>query len=201
MESSGWPYNTFMPENLAIGRRQRLWAKGIGLPGDNTKILGVARHLCERVDAPVLGGIAVILHGHPRTTTDLDLYTLDRKLTDCQLRAAGARWHPSRQEHVLDDVRIHTVTRADAGHVVGKTLVIGGVRVVSLPDLVAINLICGLRHLSLMKLLGDVQELILRVPLDKHFARKLPPAVRTEFKTMVDAVRAGERQRKDKPRF
>src|SRR4051794_19925440 len=99
-----------MPTSLAIRRRRRLWAKGLGLPGDNTKILDVARRLTARIDAPVLGGIAVILHGYPRTTVDLDLYTPDRRITDEQLRAAGARWHVAEREHVISDVRVHTVT-------------------------------------------------------------------------------------------
>src|SRR4051794_9389076 len=98
-----------MPLTLARRRLDRLWKKGIGLPGDNEKILGVARRLTAAIDAPVLGGIAVILHGVPRTTIDLDFYTPDRHLTDRQLRAAGARWDSTQREHLLDDVRIHTV--------------------------------------------------------------------------------------------
>ena len=90
-----------MPLTLGQRRLRRLWSRGIGLPGDNTKILAVARHLTRRIDAPVLGGIAVILHGYPRTTTDLDFYTPDRRVTDEQLRGAGARWDASRREHLL----------------------------------------------------------------------------------------------------
>src|SRR4051794_38852463 len=137
-----------MPTTLARRRLHRLWAKGIGLPGDNTKILDVARRLRPTVDAPVLGGIAVILHGYPRTTTDLDLYTPDRRLTDEQLRAAGARWSVANREHVLEDVRIHTVTPEDARHVVEKTSVIDGVNVVSLKDLITIKLLCGLDNVN-----------------------------------------------------
>ena len=171
------------------------------MPGDNEKILGVARHLTARIDAPVLGGIAVILHGYLRTTTDLDFYTPDRKQTDLELRAAGARWDVARREHVLDDVRIHTVTPVDAKHDVERTSVIDGVRVVSLKDLIAIKLRCGLNNLNRAKDIGDVVELIRRVPLDKRFAGKLPPDLRTDFKKFVDAVRAGERASEDKPRF
>src|SRR3954470_11758590 len=98
-----------MPSTLARQRLKRLWQKGIGLPGDNNKILDVARRLREPVEAPVLGGIAVILHGYARTTIDLDFYTPDRRVTDEQLRAGGAVWDSKHREHVLDDVRIHTV--------------------------------------------------------------------------------------------
>src|SRR5438128_5210022 len=135
-----------MPLTLGQRRLRRLWAKGIGLPGDNTVILDVARQLKDAVDAPVLGGIAVILHGYARTTIDLDLYTPDRQVTDAQLRAAGARWDAGAREHLLNRVRIHTVTPEDAGHVVEKTSIIKGVRVVSLKDLIAIKLLCGLEN-------------------------------------------------------
>jgi hypothetical protein len=190
-----------MPTTLAIRRRRALWAKGIGLPGDNNKIISAARYLTSRIDAPVLGGIAVILHGHPRTTIDLDLYTADRVITDEQLRAAGAKWVAAKREHVYDDVRIHTVTPEDAGHVVQRVSVLDGVRVVSLKDLIAIKLRTGLRHVHRGKDIVDVQELIARVPLDKMFAPKLPKDLRGDFKRLVDVVRAGEKSREGKPRF
>jgi len=182
-----------MPTTLARRRLHRLWAKGIGLPGDNEKILAVARRLRTKVDAPVLGGIAVILHGYPRTTVDLDLYTANRLETDEQLRSAGARWSVSNREHVLDDVRIHTVTPKDAQHVVEKTSIIDGVKVVSLKDLITIKLLCGLDNLNRSKDVADVVELIRHVPLDKRFAGKLPSDLRAPFKKMVDAVRSNEK--------
>jgi hypothetical protein len=171
------------------------------MPGDNNKIISAARYLTSKIDAPVLGGIAVILHGHPRTTIDLDLYTPDRVLTDEQLRAAGAKWVVSQREHIYNDVRIHTVTPEDAGHTVQRVSVIDGVRVVSLRDLIAIKLRTGLQHVHRGKDIVDVQELIARVPLDKTFAPKLPKDLRADFKRLVDVVRSGEKSGEGKPRF
>lgn len=182
-----------MPTTAAIRRRRALNKLGIGMPGDNTRILAVARSLRDRVDAPVLGGIAVYLHGYLRTTVDLDLYTPDRRLTSEQLLSAGARWDATKREHVLDGVRIHTVTPKDAGHNVERTSIIEGVRVVSLKDLIAIKLICGLSNPGRSKDIGDVEELIRAIPLDKRFAGKLPPKLRASFKSLVDAVRANAR--------
>lgn len=110
---------------------------------------------------------AVYLHGYQRATTDLDFYTPDRRVTDEQLRAGGAVWDAAHREHVLDAVRIHTVTPDDAGHVVEKTSIIDGVRVVSLKDLIAIKLRCGLGNINRSKDVGDVVELIRLIPLDK----------------------------------
>ena len=171
------------------------------MPGDNSRILKLARRLREIVDAPVVGGIAVYLHGVSRSTVDLDLYVRDRKEIAAQLEAAGAEWDRAEREHVLDGVKIHTITAADAGVVIGRTSVIDGVRVVTLKDLVAIKLISGLKNPGRSKDLGDVEELIRAVPLDKRFAAKLPKGIRAEFKKMVEAVRAGERGRGDGPRF
>ena len=80
-----------MPTTFGIRRRRLRARMGIGMPGDNSHILEVARRLRETVDAPVLGGIAVYLHGGGRSTVDLDLYTDDRPATAAQLEAAGAR--------------------------------------------------------------------------------------------------------------
>jgi hypothetical protein len=171
------------------------------MPGDNDRILSVARGLTARLDAPVLGGIAVYLHGYPRATVDLDLYTADRRLTASQLEAAGARWHADHREHVLEGVPIHTVTPEEAGHAVEKTSIIDGVRVVSLKDLIIIKLLCGLDNLDRSKDVADVVELIRRVPLDKRFAGKLPPKLRPVFKKLVTAVQAGKSRREGGPKF
>jgi len=190
-----------MPTTLGI-RRRRLRAKmGIGMPGDNSHILQVARRIRDVVDAPVLGGIAVYLHGGGRSTVDLDLYTTDREATSAQLEAAGAKWVKASREHVLDGVRIHTVTPQDAGVTIERSSIIDGIRVVTLKDLVAIKLLCGLKNPGRSKDVGDVEELIRSVPLDKRFAARLPKSVRSEFKVLVDAVRASERPRPDDRRF
>ena len=168
------------------------------MPGNNETILEVARSLRDRVDAPVLGGIAVYLHGYLRSTVDLDLYTPDRRVTAEQLEAAGAKWDRTHREHVLNAVRIHTVTPEEARHTVQRTSIIDGVRVVSLKDLIAIKLITGLEHVGRAKDIGDVEELIRVVPLDKRFASKLPAELRALFKRLVDGVRQNERGQKDR---
>jgi hypothetical protein len=167
---------------------------GIGMPGDNNRILDVARRLRAAVDAPVLGGIAVYLHGGGRSTVDLDLYATDRKQTARQLESAGARWDSCNREHILDGVRIHTVTPDEAGVRIERTSIIDGVRVVTLKDLITIKLLCGLKQPGRSKDIGDVEDLIRLVPLDKRFAAKLPKALRAEFKALVDSVQANKRQ-------
>lgn len=124
---------------------------------------------------------------------DLDLYTTDRRITAAQLESAGAEWDKLRREHVFDGVRIHTVTPEDAGVIISRPSIIEGVRVVTLKDLIAIKLFCGLNQPARSRDIGDVEDLIRSIPLDKRFAAKLPRQIRSEFKVLVDAVRAAER--------
>ena len=126
---------------------------------------------------------------------DLDLYAADRAAVAAQLVAAGARWDKSSREHILDGVPIHMLTPQETGVTIERTSIIDGIRVVTLKDLIAIKLLCGLKTPGRAKDLGDVQELIRSVPLDKRVAAKLPREIRGEFKGMVDAVRARDRAR------
>src|ERR1700722_14384677 len=127
-----------MISTLAIRRRKSNAKRGIGTPGNNSRILTVARRLREIVDAPVLGGIAVYLHGGGRSTVDLDLYATDSQLTSAQLSQAGARLDRAKREHVLDGVQIHIVPARETGVAIQRTSIIDGVRVVSLKDLISI---------------------------------------------------------------
>jgi hypothetical protein len=171
------------------------------MPGDNSAILKLARRLTPLVDAPVVGGVAVYLHGVPRATVDLDFYASDLRAAAAQLEAAGAQWIKKQREHVLDGICIHLISTVDAGVEIDAPSIIDGIRVVKLKDLVAIKLLSGLNNPARSKDLGDVEELIRAIPLDKRFATKLPAKIRPEFKTMVDAVRARERKLPDNRRF
>jgi hypothetical protein len=171
------------------------------MPGDNSRILSLARRLRGLVDAPVLGGIAVYLHGGGRSTVDLDLYAADRLTTAAQLDAAGARWDAANREFVLDSVRIHLVTPDDAGVVIERASIIDGIRVVNLKDLVAKKLLSGLKNPGRSRDIGDVEDLIRSVPLTKQFAAKLPKALRAQFKAIVDAVGASPKRPPGNTRF
>lgn len=187
-------YDNAMLTTPGIRRRRKRTKRGIGVPGDNSHILNIARRLRPLVDAPVLGGIAVYLHGVARATVDLDFYAANRRETAEQLEAAGARWDSTNREHILDGVSIHTVSPDEAGIQIERTSIIDGIRVVQLKDLIAIKLLCGLNQPARSKDIGDVEELIRSVPLDKRFAAKLPKAIRNEFKAIVDAVQASKKR-------
>ncbi|MCL4742526.1 MAG: hypothetical protein KJZ54_10030 [Phycisphaerales bacterium] len=162
----------------------------LGMLSEGSHLLAVAARAADATNAPVIGGVAVFLHGYRRTTEDVDLFADDPQTAADALRAAGATWDAQRREHTLDGVPIHLVTAAQTGSRPDATERRHGVTIISLPDLVRFKLHAGLDHLDRARDLADVVELIRRVPLDKSFAARLPTAMRDPFKRLVDAVRS-----------
>jgi hypothetical protein len=158
----------------------------LGMLGEGSRLLQVARRASSV--GPVLGGVAVFLHGYRRTTEDIDLFADDAAKAAEALVSLGARWDPQRREHVLEGIPVHLVTAAETGDPPASSAEIDGVRVVALADLIRFKLRTGTRSVARSKDLADVVELIRRVPLDKSFAGRLPPDLRSDFKRLVDAV-------------
>jgi hypothetical protein len=155
----------------------------------NSKLLKTARIAAAAAQAPVVGGVAVFLHGYRRTTEDVDLFADDAsRVREC-LRDAGANWNSRRREFTLGGVPIHLVTVEETGSEPGRISVIQGVPVVGLADLIRFKLHSGLQDLNRAKDLADVVELIRRVPLTRAFAAKLPAKQRAAFKRIVDSVK------------
>ncbi len=168
------------------------WA--MSLFSDDRELLVLARRVTAATGAPVLGGIAVFLHGYRRTTEDVDLLAAAPRETAAALEKLGATWDERRREHVLDGVPIHLVTLDQAGGPPQEVVQIEGVAAVSLRDLVRQKLRTGLDRPDRAQDLADVIELIRRVPLDKRFASRLPQALRVPFKKLVDVVRDARRR-------
>jgi len=160
--------------------------------GEGSKLLAVARRLGGV--GPVVGGVAVFLHGYRRTTEDIDVFTDDTARASAALEALGAVWDAVNREHVLDGVPVHLVTVEQTGDAPTHVSEIEGVRVVGLADLVRFKLRSGTSSVARAKDLADVVEMIRRVPLDKSFAGKLPADLRGEFKRLADAVAADRDQ-------
>lgn len=151
-------------------------------------MLARARRVTDVTGCPVVGGIAVALHGWGRYTRDIDIYSPDLWTTHEQLEAAGIMWDAQHREHHLDGIPIHMVREDSLGGPPERTSTIEGIKVISLKDLIRGKLTLGLEHLQRSKDLADVVELIRRVPLKKDFAPKLPPRLRAPFKALVDQV-------------
>lgn len=160
--------------------------------GDN-RLLDAANRVTEVADAPVVGGLAVALHGWMRATKDIDIYSADFRATHARLLAAGIPWDARRREHVLDGVPIHMVGDDSLGGPPKRVSRIRGIRVISLADLIRGKMTVGLANINRGKDVIDVIELIRAVPLKKDFAAKLPTKLRSTFKMLVEQVHGPRR--------
>jgi hypothetical protein len=155
---------------------------------DEESLLSLARKITQATGEPVIGGVAVILHGGGRATSDIDLLSSDLWLTHQKLEAAGILWDSEQREHRAGNVAVHMVDLDQFGIEVRRISTIKGVRVIGLADLIASKLTLGLKDATRSKDLAHVIDLIERVPLDKAFAGKLPTKLRAAFKRLVDEV-------------
>lgn len=158
------------------------------------EMLALARRVTECTGNPVVGGLAVALHGWGRFTRDIDLYSDDFRATHEKLVAAGFQWNARRREHVIDGIPIHMVADDSLGGPPKRISTIEGIRVISLADLIRGKLTVGLENINRAKDIADVVELIRVVPLGKDFAAKLPPSLRSPFKQLVEQVRGPRRE-------
>lgn len=156
-------------------------------------LIDLARRVTTATGAPVVGGVAVALHGGGRHTRDIDVYAGDFWATHEKLEAAGIRWDSDRREHVVDGVAVHMVSAEMLGGEPKHVSTIEGVKVIGLADLVRAKLTAGLAGVRRSKDLTHVIDLIAEVPLDKSFAAKLPRALRPAFKALVDQVHGPRR--------
>ncbi|MEM1167288.1 MAG: hypothetical protein AAGI30_13475 [Planctomycetota bacterium] len=173
---------------MTIIQRDNPAELAIGIFEMDSKILDVARVVSHCGVGPVLGGIAVFLHGYRRSTEDVDLYMVDPKTTRAKLDAVGAVWDDENREFVLDGVAIHVIDQRVTGSEFTHVSEIDGIRVVGLADLVRFKLHSGLNQAHRVKDIADVVELARAIPLDKSFVTKLPKEQRAAFKKLIDSL-------------
>ncbi|QYK47120.1 MAG: hypothetical protein KF838_10035 [Phycisphaeraceae bacterium] len=159
-----------------------------GKPLGEDQLLPLARRVSRAADSPIVGGVAVMLHGGGRNTSDIDVYSDDFWETHQRLEAAGIMWDASSREHRVDGVAVRMVGPESLGGPPKRASTIKGVSVIGLADLVRGKLIVGLKDIKRSKDIAHVIDLIEAVPLDKSFAAKLPTPLRAPFKTLVDQV-------------
>lgn len=170
-----------------ISSRPDLNSLALGMLEHDSKLLDVARRVSSQ-DLPVLGGVAVFLHGYRRTTEDIDLFTADTTAARAAIEALGGTWDDARREFILDGVPVHLVTARETSDAPKLVSEVEGVRVVSLADLIRFKLHSGLNTPGRTQDIADVEGLVRNIPLDKSFAAKLPSELRSPFKSIVEAV-------------
>ncbi len=139
--------------------------------------------------AAVIGGIAVVLHGHWRATKDIDVFVASPPDPFVNLlQARGFVHDPIRREFVRDGIPVHLVFPDQAGTVLGRTVEIEGVLTVALPELIEMKLRSGTANLLRAQDLADVIGLIRQCRLSGEFARSIDKRLRPTFRKLVRAI-------------
>jgi len=165
------------------------------------------------IDYCVIGAVALNQHGYKRFTIDIDLLMSKEGLLRFREELAGRGYRPAfegatkRFRAVKENVPIDVVT---AGEYPGDgrpkpvqfpepadaSVTIAGVRTLRLEKLIELKLASGMTAPDRVKDLGDVQELIRVLRLDRSFAENLHPYVRERFLELQQGVaQAGDRDR------
>jgi hypothetical protein len=151
----------------------------------------VSRLLKENhISGAIIGGIAVFLHGHVRTTKDVDVL-VPQPLSEMGkvLQTAGATFDSDHREYLLDGVPVQLVSDDIAVPAPKESVEIDGVLTIGLADLINLKLHSGMKNVTRAQDIADVIGLIRQRQLTGAFAAKLEKSVRNDFEKLVKAVK------------
>jgi hypothetical protein len=162
----------------------------------------------HEIDYVVIGAVALLAHGYPRLTEDIDLVFTAAGLDRFHEQLIGRGYAPAfpgarkRLRSTTDGVRIDVVASGEYPgdgkpkpvrfpNPLEASVEIDGVRFATLEKLIELKLASGMTAPDRLKDLADVQEMIKIRSLDGEFAVKLDPYVRTKFLELLAAVQRG----------
>src|ERR1051325_6251138 len=175
----------------------------------NKTLARLANDLEQRgIDYMVIGAIALLAHGYPRFTEDIDLVMTSEGLQKFHDELVGLGYTPAfsgarKRLRSTDGVSIEVMTTGEfPGDGKPKpvsmprpneaSIEIDGIRFVTLEKLIELKLASGMSAPDRLKDLADVQELIKIKRLDAAFAARLDPYVRAKYLELEVAVRNSE---------
>lgn len=157
-------------------------------------ILEIAREVSRLMDSAgvrgcVIGGVAVVLHGHLRTTKDVDIFTPPplEPLADL-LTANGFKFDRAERAFMKRGVPIHLVRPDETGTRDLKTIEIDGIITVTLAQLIEMKLRSGGKDPLRAQDLADVIGLIRHHNLRSDFARHLDKTQRNPFRKLTRLI-------------
>jgi hypothetical protein len=203
------------PKNLERERSvPEVYAEGLryfmGEGTINKTLTRLASDLQQRgIDYMVIGAIALLAHGYPRFTEDIDLVMTSDGLQKFHDELVGLGYTPAfsgakkRLRSTTDNVPIEVMTTGEfpgdgkpkpvsMPRPAEASVEIDGIRFVTLEKLIELKLASGISASDRLKDLADVQELIKIKQLDADFALKLDPYVRAKYLELQEAVRHSE---------
>jgi hypothetical protein len=196
---------------ISVGQVADIYAEGLRyFMGEgilNKTLARLSADLEEHgIDYAVIGAVALLAHGYPRFTEDIDLVMTAEGLRKFHEELIGLGYTPAfpgarkRLKSTADGVSIEVMTTGEyPGDGKPKPVSmpepdkasteIDGIRFVTLEKLIELKLASGLTAPDRLKDLADVQELIKIRKLDADFALKLDPYVREKYLELEAAVR------------
>ncbi|HEX6729661.1 MAG TPA: hypothetical protein VF074_06610 [Pyrinomonadaceae bacterium] len=196
--------------NIGGGDFSEVYAEGLryfmGRGSLNNTLAQLAADLKEHgIDYMVIGAVALLAHGYPRFTEDIDLVMTTEGLNRFHDQLVGLGYSPAfpgarkRLRSTADAVSIEVMTTGEypgdgkpkpisIPDPASASTEIEGIRIVTLEKLIELKLASGLSAPDRLKDLADVQELIKIRKLEPHFAEKLDLYVRAKFVELANAV-------------
>ena len=196
---------------ISVGQVADIYAEGLryfmGEGTLNKTLTRLSADLEEHgIDYAVIGPVALLAHGYPRFTEDIDLVMTADGLRKFHEELVGLGYVPAfpgarkRLKSTVDGVSIEVMTTGEyPGDGKPKPVSmpepdkasteIDGIRFVTLEKLIELKLASGISAPDRLKDLADVQELIKIRKLDAEFASKLNPYVREKYRELEAAVR------------
>ena len=161
------------------------------------------------IDYVVIGALALLAHGYPRFTEDIDVIVSPEGLERFHSELIGLGYAPAfagarkRLRSTLDGTPVELIA---AGEYPGDgkpkpvcfpqpseaTVEIDGVKFPTLEKLIELKLASGMTAPDRLKDLADVQELIKLRSLSAEFAERLDPYVREKYLELLNAVKRGK---------
>lgn len=200
------------PKNLERERSvPEVYAEGLryfmGEGTINKTLVRLANDLDRHgIDYIVIGAIALLAHGYPRFTEDVDLVMTSEGLQKFHDELVGLEYTPvfsgakKRLRSTTDGLPIEVMTTGEfPGDGKPKpvsmprpsdaSVEIDGIKFVTLEKLIELKLASGISAADRLKDLADVQELIKIKRLDADFAVRLDPYVRAKYLELEEGVR------------
>ena len=196
---------------ISVGQVADIYAEGLRyFMGEgilNKTLARLSADLEEHgIDYAVIGAVALLAHGYPRFTEDIDLVMTAEGLRKFHEELIGLGYTPAfpgarkRLRSTADGVSIEVMTTGEyPGDGKPKPVSmpepdkastqIDGIRFVTLEKLIELKLASGISAPDRLKDLADVQELIKIRKLDADVALKLDPYVREKYLELEAAVR------------
>src|SRR5918911_1403116 len=195
---------------------RELYAEGLRYLMGEGSLNNALAQLCEDlerhgIDYMVIGAVALMAHGYPRFTEDIDLVLTREGLEAFHRELVGLGYLPAfdgarkRLRATRGGVPVEVILAGEYPgdgrpkpvsfpEPAGASVELDGVRVVTLEKLVELKLASGMTAPDRLKDLADVQELIKARGLGREFAERLDPYVREEYVRLWEGVEQAKRE-------